>query len=423
MTLRTHVLCCSLVALLALTGCENETPWRDLSNPGAMAGYGRDNWPFDDHENGTLHRDAINPDTSGTVADLLLHLPYGLMFVAAAFFAWFHRRNALVERGFDPRSPLRDGPGVVFGTVEAEPGWQGPLVRVDIHQAGREWQNKGQWGHSWTETQRNVNTRPFAIVRDDGVRVMVEPSPNVIVRDRHDKIIRHNYMSRTRVAEITAGERVHVTGVVAGAAQNAYAGAYRASVGTPVVRPPSVGRMVISAEAPGDTSLARMRFHRNWAIALVVLFTFAVSVIMPTFEVLSLTGHTEWATPTAVRNWRVWVKPKNSPGYWAYHYAVRGTVARDSTTLTVDDETGPSVHRAVEEGSCAMVPFVVSTVAPSVHQFGTAPYLTVGRAIFLGFLCLILVIAYPASVVSSRPWYMKKKVVDSGGGRLEASKP
>lgn len=423
MTLRPYVLCGSLLALLALAGCDPDVPWRNTSAAPYGSSCGRDAWPYNDHDHGTLHRDAVNPDTSGTLSDLFLHLPFGVMFVAAAFFAWFHRRNALVERSFNPNAPLRDGPGVVFGTVEAEAGWQGPLVRVDIHQQGREWQHKGQWSHNWTETWRNVHTRPFFIVRDDGVRVRVEPSPNVIVRDRHDNIIRHNLTSRTRVAEITAGERVHVTGVVVGAAQNASAGAYRAGFGTPVVRPPTVGRMVISAEAPGDTSLARMRFHRNWAVALMVLFAFAVSVIVPTFEVLSLTGRTEWATPTAVRNWRVWVKPKNSPGYWAYHYAVQGTVMRDNTAITVDDESGPDVHRAVEEQTCSQVPFVVSTVAPSVHQFGTAPYLTVGRCILLGILCLVLVIAYPASVVSSRPWYMKKKVVDGGGGRLEMSKP
>lgn len=409
-----------LVAALSLAACADEVAWEPLdptylspSRPPVHA------LPFDPASRDALDHDRMGADNSAYAADVLAHVPLGLLFAIAAFFAWHHNRRAVMEQASNPVGPLADGPAVVVGTVEPDPAWAGPFVRLDLHQKGTEWCNKGAWHHQWRETHRTLNRRPFVVVRDDGVRVQVEPDERVILHDETDTV-RHAVDARTRVAAIEAGQRVHVSGALAGAslAQSAMGGAYRGGYGMPSLRAPSLGRMVISNERPGETSLGRMRFHRNWAVAVAGLFAFAVAVIMPAYELLWLTGDAVWAAPTAVRNWREWHKPKNSSGYWIYRYSVRGVYDDHGAQRTVEDNCGEAYFRCVSSGQCTRVPFTVSSIAPSWSQIGDGPQLTVGRAVLLGIMSVILLFAYPLSALGTRPWYLKKRVVDSGGGRL-----
>ncbi len=420
-TLRTLL----FAAALTLAACSPNAEWRSLG--GAQTGCAapaQNALPFEADDSGALDHDRVSSATSERLADLFVHVPYALIFAVAAFFAWHHNRRAVMEQASNPTAPLVDGPAVVYGTVEADPAWQGPFVRLDIHQSGTEWCNKGAWHHQWKETSRTLNRRPFVVVRDDGVRVQIEPDERVILHDEPD-VVRHDLASRTRVAAIEVGQRVHVSGTLVGAslAQGSAGGAYRSGFGAPSLRAPSIGRMVISNERPGAPELARMRFHRGWAIAVAILFAFVASVVMPAYELLSLSNELAWATPTDVRNWREWHKPKNSSGYWVYRWSVRGAWDDHGTARTLEDDCGQPYFNYVTEATCARVPFTVSTIAPSWHQIGTGPQLTVGRCIILGILCLIIVIAYPASTLASRPWYEKKRVVDSGNGRLAASRP
>jgi hypothetical protein len=408
-----------LASTLALVACAPNAQWNPLVTPGACGVTAVDPLPFEADDGNALDHDRVSAATSATLADLFVHVPYALLFAFAAFFTWHHNRRAVMERASNPNAPLVDGPAVVFGTVESNPDWQGPVVRLDIHQAGTEWCNKGSWHHQWRETNRTLNRRPFVVVRDDGVRVQIEPDERVILHDETDTV-RHDLTTRTRVAAIEPGQRVHVSGTLAGAslAQSNVGGAYRGGYGMPSLRAPSIGRMVISNERPGEPALARMRFHRAWAIGIAALVAFLVSVVMPAFELLSLSNDLVWVTPTEARNWREWHKPKNSSGYWVYRYSLRGSYVDQGVTRVVEDDCGEAYHRYATERPCAPVPFTVSTIAPSWHQIGTGPQLTVGRCIMLGILCLTLLIVYPASVSASRPWYEKKRVVDSGNGRL-----
>lgn len=409
---------------LALLACSREVEWQPLppgvgSNAPAMQQL-----PFDPDQSAALDHDRVNPDTSATLAHLFVHVPYALMFAIAAFLAWHHSRRASMERASNPTAPLVDGPSVIYGTVESDPSWQGPVVRLDIHQNGTEWSNKGTWHHQWREVSRTLNRRAFVVVRDDGARVLVEPDEQVTLHDEPDTV-RHSINTRTRVAAIEPGQRVHVSGHLVGSslARGDAGGAYRGGMGMPVLRAPRLGRMVISNERPGDPEHKRMRFHRGWAVAFALLFAFVASAVMPAFELLSLSNDLVWATPTAVRNWREWHKPKNSAGYWVYRWSVRSTWNDQGTVRTAEDDCGEAYFACVTEGRCRQVPYTVSTIAPSWHQIGMGPQLTVGRAIIMGLLCLVLLIAYPASAMSSRPWYQKKRVVEGGTGRLSQSHP
>ena len=415
-----HALRAALPALvLATLGCARAPTWTPLAGGASPFGYDTRNWPFEDGDPGVLAGDVVSAGSSAALATVAGFGFYAGMFAAAALWSWVHRRRARVERSSDPRAALRDGPAVVFGTVEAPPGWSGPVIRVDIHQLGNEWQHKGAWHHTWREQHRTVNVRPFTLVRDDGVRVQVEPDARVVVHDLHDDIQRHGRTHRTRVCDIQPGERVHVSGDLVGAsAAHASAGAYRQGGPLPTLRAPAVGRLVVSAEAPGATSLARERFHRKWAIAFLAVFAFLAAAVMPAYLLLAATGEVESVTPTATDRWRTWHKPKNGRGYWVSHHAVQGTFVRDGVTHTVSDETGDGPTGCVERGECARVPFVVSAVAPEWHQYGSDPHLTTGRVVLLVLFALTLAIAYPASTVSTRPWYLREKVHDTGTGRL-----
>jgi hypothetical protein len=409
-----------LSAALSLAACERDVPWEPL--PPAYSGPAHpasEALPFDPASSAALDHNRMSADGSAYAADALAHVPLGILFALAAAFTWHHRRRAVMEQASNTVGPLADGPAVVFGTVERDPSWSGPVVRLDLHQKGTEWCHKGTWHHQWRETHRTLNRRPFVVVRDDGVRVQVEPDERVVLHDETDAV-RHAVDARTRVAAIEPGQRVHVSGALAGAAlaQSSAGGAYRGGYGVPTLRAPALGRMVISNERPGESSLARMRFHRNWAVAVACVFAFAVTVVMPAYELLWLTGDAAWATPTAVRDWREWHKPKNSAGYWVNRYSVRGVYDHRGAQRTVEDECGVAYHRCVTRGECARVPFTVSWLVPAWHQLGDGPQLTVGRAVVLGLMSLILLIAYPVSVRNTRPWYMKKRVVDGGNGRL-----
>lgn len=411
-------------SVLALAACSTEVEFQPLPPGVALDAPTTHQLPFDPDQSGSLDHDRVNPDTSATLAHLFVHVPYALIFAIAAFLAWHHSRRATMERNSNPTAPLVDGPAVIYGTVEADPTWQGPVVRLDIHQNGTEWSNKGQWHHQWREASRTLNRRPFVVVRDDGARVLVDPDEQVVLRDEPDTV-RHNVNARTRVAAIEPGQRVHVSGHLFGAAlaHGNAGGAYRGGMGMPSLRAPRLGRMVISNERPGDPEEKRMRFHRGWAIAMAALFVFVASVVMPTFELLSLSNDLVWANPTAVRNWREWHKPKNSSGYWVYRWSVRGTWNDQGAVRELQDDCGEAYFTCVTEGRCGQVPFTVSTIAPSWHQIGTSPQLTVGRAIVLGILCLFVVLGYPLSTMSSRPWYQKKRLVEGGSGRLSQSHP
>lgn len=414
-----------LASTLSLAACGTNAEWRPigLAQVGCQT-PAPDALPFDADGRDALDHDRVSSATSERLADLFVHVPYALIFALAAFFAWHHNRRAVMEQSSNPTAPLTDGPAVILGTVEADPTWQGPVVRLDIHQTGTEWCNKGAWHHQWRETSRALNRRPFVVVRDDGVRVQIEPDERVILHDETDTV-RHDLTTRTRVAAIEPGQRVHVSGTLVGAslAQGSAGGAYRSGFGAPSLRAPSIGRMVISNERPGAAALARMRFHRGWVIGIATLFAFVAAVVMPAYELLSLSNDLAWATPSDVRNWREWHKPKNSSGYWVYRWSVRGVWDDHGTVRTLEDDCGEGYFNYVTQNPCARVPYTVSTIAPSWHQIGAGPQLTVGRCIILGLLCLVVVIAYPASVFASRPWYEKKRVVDSGNGRLSTSRP
>lgn len=70
---------------------------------------------------------------------------------------------------------------------------------------------------------------------------------------------------------------------------------------------------------------------------------------------------------------------------------------------------------------CRAVPFLVSRLAPSFHQIGTEAKLDGARPWLLVVLGLVLGLIYPFATAEKRPWYARRRLVDTGSGSLEST--
>ena len=353
---------------------------------------------------------------------------FWLAFVDAAFLGFFgvalglsrmHARRARAIAAFDPRAALRPGPAVVFGVVEPEPGASPAAVSVEIDQQGTETQNKGNWHHSWNERTRRVLVRPFFIRNGDGARVQIIPDDRVALEDDLSRVVRTGHLTRTRVAELLPGETVHITGWLDDARSRASTAIYRDAAREPTLRPPRLGRMVISTERPGGTESGRARFHRIWAIAFAVLLALFPGLVLGYAHILVADGVVVEAKPTFTRHWQVWVKPKNGSGHWVQKYAVRAEHRpKRGAPLELEDRCTGLVHDCVAQGRCATVPFVISETWPTIHQVGRDPTISVGGIVLALVVIISALILYWATTLGTRPWYARGKVNEGGSGRL-----
>jgi hypothetical protein len=344
------------------------------------------------------------------------------MSLVALALALIHRRRARAERDFDPAAPLRDGPAVVSGVVEAE-GGEPPLI-VRIEQIGTEQSTKNGTHHTWTETSRAVIARPFLVRREDGTRVRVEPDERVLLHGSLARTERRAVNLRTRIATVAAGEEVHVHGELLGAGRGQGGGAYRGASTLPTMRASRLAPMMISSEPPGGGEAEQMRFHAWSAALLAAGFLLFSAIVVPTYQLLAFTGAVVDARPTETRAWKVWVKPKSSPGYWVWKHALRAEIAAPGGGATgVEDQCSEEVYNAASRGLRPTVPFLVSRLDPTFHQIGTAPKLDGIRPWIVALLGLVLGLVYPFAAAENRPWYARRRVVETGSGTLASTMP
>ena len=368
-------------------------------------------------EHDAIAASRLSTSTTTTVVRWAVCLP--LLLVGGWSLYWWlqHRRRAELERSFDAKAPLRDGFAWVLGQVELEPGDRGPAIRVAITQRGRHWRGKNGWFHDWKETSREVSVRPFWVRRFDGSRVRVEPDEGVALHDALSRMQQSSQFDRVRFAELVPGEVVHVRGTLFGVSR-AQDSAYRGGAPEPVLRPSRGTVMVVSTEPPGATSELRARHHKRWVLAAALLAVVVPMTVFPTATLLAFTGVPVTATPVATRHWQQWVKPKNSAGFWVQHYGVRATRTLEGRTQVLADECGGTTFEGVQGGMFPELPFVVSRLSDDVVQFGYGPQLTDGRAALLALFAVVLALVYPIAALSGRPWYVQRRVIDTGAGQL-----
>jgi hypothetical protein len=402
-----------VVVALLLAGCVGDRfeRWEPFGRSSRVASQ-------PPREQDLLADEHISGDTSAIVVVGGASVIAALL-VAAAGLSLRSRRRARAERAASPVALLADGPAVVTGVVELEPGAEGPAAEARVYQRGREQLYKGNWSHSWTESSREVWGQPFHLRRDDGLVVRVEPSGALEVNAPLAPRERTAPDTRTCTAPIMPGARVRVTGELSGSAPVHVDAVYRDAPPAPVLRPPRAGRMVISTEPPGERAAGQGRFHAGWATGIAVVAAILACGVLPGYLALALDGDTVNVQPEAVRRRLEWHKPKNRPGYWVDHYEVRAVVKVDRQPVTLHDDCGAPLYACVKSGSCGSVPFVVASHAPETFQaVGPAPTITAGRAALYLLALAVLSGAYAIAAASRRPWYRRTRIVDSASGRL-----
>ena len=314
--------------------------------------------------------------------------------------------------------PLRAGPFVLAGRV-AYAEEQPEAMRVEIVQEGSENVSSGTWSHQWNEVDRTLTVHPFYVVRDDGERILVEPTPDgsQLFDDLEDKVpVGEDLQTvslgsrpqRTRFATLMPDEHVWVTGELdrafnpEGTGAAAQAG-YRESAGpTSWVMRGDPTLLVSSVSLVSDF---RSRSQRHASHAFLLLFVLVVPLLIVARYVDRDRGATVTGTVTSVDE----VRDRESG-------RLRGYRARTSHLLgTSDSET---LARAPEIGST--MPFRVGEYSANE---GTVARMTGGE---LGLSYMVCVFGIVACCMSTRsatrslPWYRsdKVKLTESGQGRL-----
>lgn len=314
--------------------------------------------------------------------------------------------------------PLRAGPFVLAGRV-AYAKDQPEAMRVEVTQAGTEHESSGGWSHRWTEVHRKLTVHPFYVVRDDGARIRVEPTPNEsrLFDEFEDKILVGEELQaaapgsgpqRARFATLMPDEHVWVTGKLErafdpeGSGAAAQAG-YRESAGPSswVMR----GHPTLLVSSVPLVSHFRSRSQKHASHALLLPFALIVPLLLVARYVDRDRGATVTGTVTSVHE----VRDAEDGG-------LRGYRARASHLLgTSESEV---LDRAPEIGST--MPFRVGE--HSANQ-GSVVRMKESEMGFAYMFCLIGIAACCGSTLSatrSLPWYRsdKAKFTESGPGRL-----
>ena len=306
---------------------------------------------------------------------------------------------------------------IVHGRVERDDDAK-PPVRLEIVQAGTETPTKNGYTHRWSETTRTLSVRPFYLRTENGDTVRVEPNSQVMLVDGLDETARSGW-SRRLVAELTAGEDAFVVGHLERdfdpRMQPNDGTGYRSATSAYVLRPPAGGRMLVSTEPLAARFLRRAKFHGRWALAILLVGVVNQVWFVPFFH-RAISGVEVQARITNRRWWTT-----HSRNGTSYHYAVSAEImpGQSFDGPLPEDRVSHSDYDALSEGD--QVPYLVATDDESAYEIGSHPTTHVG--LFIG--ALIVAIAtlgiYYGNTQSTRPWYDRKKLIHTGGVRLDAS--
>ncbi len=247
-----------------------------------------------------------------------------------------HDHELIQDRG----QALAAGPShVVHGRVEVD--GDAPAIEIDVVQRVTNHASKNACTHDWTETSRRVTSRPFRVVRNDGVMVLVQPDDDVLVVDALSTTYPDDRpMERVRSAVVRVGEKVHVYGGLA----EAPGGAYRGGAAF-VMQPPRGGRLLVATDALRDRYRDRVRSLCGFGLASALLFCFLhAAYTAPVVAMLVFPTH-ETATVTDAREWQT--RSKNG---LTHHYVLTATA---SDGFRVTGEVPAAAYASVQSARLA----------------------------------------------------------------------
>jgi hypothetical protein len=306
--------------------------------------------------------------------------------------------------------PLSAGPGrVVRGKVEPL-GAEELAASVTVVQEARNITSKQARSHEWREVSRESVAVPFALVRDDGQRVRVEPGKDLLLVDALvTEAPDPTSKQRVRRAEATRGEMFCAYGELHKHA-GPEGGAYRANAEPWVLRPPrGTGRVLLTSAPLDDRFVERAKVLRQGAILVgLVVALFHAVVTVPLVAEVRRAEH----------------------AYAAYDKTICPRDPRARTQCVVSVAVKPGVLRAgtapyraakALEASQLLgpqrlqVPVLIDRRTGQLsalgHDVGANPWL-----LALGALVLLAAFGWIRfAYLRALPWYDRRRLVEPGG--------
>ncbi len=327
------------------------------------------------------------------------------LLLAVAFAVWrffYHSRIADRYHKLASSRPHNAPVRALRGKVVLDQG-EPFAARVEIEQRGKTWKHKRNVYHSWEETERRVNVRPFRVRADDGTLVQVEARADTLLGmpfrratgDRDERAI---------IAELHNGQEVIVMGRVFERAGGAGSSVYRGDSGPrTIVRTPSAGRLVVSTGPIDAAFRSRRMLHLKWlgiSLAAVVLVH---GVLLGGYHLRELFGEHAVATVTGKHT----VRGSKSTSYYV------ATQTASSKPLG-DESASLDCYNLVRPGD--QVDVVLVGGESTFMQLGAHP---TANVIFILVSCgtvLGVLINYRRALRTKGPWYLRRKVDMRGDG-------
>jgi len=361
--------------------------------------------------------DYIEPGHFGSTYSLVLGVVILGIFVGGAIATLLVRAvqlmvaqrqlNEMVRTGVSRK--LSAGPNrVIKGVVEPTEGSSAVAIAVEITQhVENKTSNKSTW-HEWKEDVRNVETRPFYLVQEDGESVYVEPNQEALVIDGLETVLPKDMPARRlRTADVKQGETFYVSGDLHRGAHPRARSAYRdAAVGW-VMRPPRRDRMLFATNVLAERYAARSRALRNAGILFVACFLLTHSIL--TMPFLMATAFGEHIEATA-NNFRSYTTKSKSTTTTHYVVALR---IDDGTTF--EAELPEYTWDAVRREEAPRIPVLYTPRFQRATFAGDEPHTS---AVAIVLCCIGWAAAFTVFGVTYRqkvPWYDTNKFNERGG--------
>lgn len=312
--------------------------------------------------------------------------------------------------------PTEAGPVVLQGTVEPVTDSNEPVISLSVRQVGHEMRGRNGTTHVWRETSRALQARPFDLALSAGERVRVEPSRIALV-DKLELYSRPEFTVRELAARIDRGETVTISGEMRPSGLGP-GGGYRDARARLVLGAPRKGLMLISSE-PLD---ARFETRARLAVLLAMIAgtaLFAHGVIFRDAYFLLARGQV-FEVPRSelareVRNHR----SRRGAHDTAHDFMVARIALPTGERVTLKDEVDPRFWgSSYGKVATTPLPFLVDPASPRRHAIGRFPHVGRGRAIVGVVLALGVWVLALVLQAFKRPWYERKRLIESGSGPL-----
>jgi hypothetical protein len=352
-----------------------------------------------------------DPALSALLIALLL-LALGSMWLFCLWqWALAKKSAAAAKLDFERQSALGEGARFVSGRVEFGEG-ESVAVRVTITQEGSEIRGKNST-HTWTETERRVEKRPFYLRLDNGERVYVDASnAEVLLVDRLDQMQWVQKWQRQKRAQLDPGERAIAEGILRRRHDPNVAGVGYRGVGESWGLMPLAGRIHVSTE---DLAQRHQLRARAFARAMLLLPLWTIGALVPVYPYFARAkyGRDEKAGYLG----RYHYTTRTSKGGIVHHWEARYMAEHGYGSVEVDESDYDRALREHDVGTS----YVRRTIW--VRTVEGSPMLTTlgrGNTVHFGWWCLSAALVccvggWVAKKHRHKRWY-ERPLDESGSG-------